>query len=132
MRSYLTFLKSNGMLIILGFLFAFMIQGCSTPLVKVENNTTVGECSEDGLGGGPGACQNKAWQNQSATGFWNMDNDTIIQASENKFCTATGSQKCRYSGTASSCMASGKPNYCYSTYTNSPNPGTCLCACGQL
>lgn len=129
-----TFRSSNGASIILGVLAAFLIQGCTTPLVKVETQTIVGECANmgDEREIGLGACSEQN-HNGSATGFWNKDTQQVILDSDNLSCTAAGSKKCRKQGSGTNCVtATGKNDNCYSTYTNSPNPGSCFCACGRL
>jgi len=137
MNSNSTCLNGNKVVFILGLLVVFlMVQGCTGPLVKLENETFIGEdCAKTNAegDGGIGACSERSWQNQSATNFWNMDTHKVITPAENLFCTAAGSKKCRKSGSSSSCFnAQGQPDYCYDTYTNSPNPNSCFCACGQL
>ncbi len=59
MKAHLPCLKNNWAGFIVGLLGAFLIQGCTTPLVKVDNQTIVGECSDDDNFDGVGACSNQ-------------------------------------------------------------------------
>ena len=119
-----------GRLLTVGVLF-FLIQGCHTPLIKVDVDSyaaTTGKCQRpDGTPSeGIEGCGTPQGYAGSATGFWHQQNPGnpdghIITSSENLSC-ASGSTKCPVF------RPCGGGNWCRSTYKND---GTCFCACGK-
>ena len=121
-----------GRVLMVGLLF-FLLQGCKTPLVKIDVSATTkaaptGKCTpgQGGSGDNNGLSGCLVFWNYSGSAdhFWHADENKWIASGSGLTC-GSGSSKCLISGQP--CQSSKGLDSCTSVYSG----GMCGCACGQ-